>query len=391
MLNDLIRKTNILGRDLSARRSAVKGFPSGADTAELEKQYRDAKAETLRFVADNNVPRDTVVIIEDRILRELRVREDEKMLLDKQEQAAAVVAKAHKELDWLQRSVDSGFGNSQARYIQAKAKMDDFRAEYERMSASERSASCDVFARLDKEYLDAKAEFNRVGVTDRASLLNDLAAAKINLQKAQADYAECEKQAEALPLSEPITPVESGSGEICRALDGVATSEMPTEDAPDELFVADILEDEETESAAAPEVPKSREVLTLDDAQLTAQISEAVGLMLRDNERFKYILEEVRFQASMEVAKVRAEVEKIKRDAFLEAQKLTEELRQLKDDAAFIRQEAAQARIAMNTVNRARATATLNAQRTVNAARKTVAAARKAIDAAKSATVRKPF
>ena len=397
MLNDLIRKTNVLGRELAARRAAVKTnkalpFGNTEELISLENNYKSALAETLRFVTENNVPRDTVVIIEDRILREMRIRDDENMLRDKQTAAASALAAAHKEADWLQRSVDSGLGSAQAKFIQAKAKMDDFCAESSRVPESERGALIDVFFQLDDEYTRAKAAFNRVGVTDRAALLNDLAAAKLKLAEAQAEYAECEKQVSALPLAAPVTEVRSGSGEICRALDGVTAPEEPAAtEEQDEILVAQIIEDDGEEPHYSGHVPAAAPARSpaVDD-ELSTQISRAVSSMLNNNERFKYILEEVRFQASMEVAKVRAEVEKIRNAAFQEAQRLTEELRRLKEDAAFIRQEAAHARIAMNTVNKARDTATLNAQRTVNAAKKTVAAARRAIDAAKSATVHKP-
>lgn len=390
MLNDLIRKTNVLAREVAASRSSGGAYADPAAFAALERDYKISLDNTLRFVADNNVPRDTVAIIEDRIIRELRIRDDEAMLRNLQSEAASALRDAHKEVDWLQRSVDSGLGSAQAKFIQAKAKMDDFAAESSRLSYGERAALCDVFARLDKEYTDAKSEFLRVGVTDRAALLNDLGEAKVKLAQAKEAYAQAEKQVEALPLTAPVSVVTSGSGEICRALDG---NDLPTEQQQDELLVAEVIEDDAPHSYV-PARKEDNEILTgavvTDDDELNVQISQAVKSMLGSNERFKYILEEVRFQASMEVAKVRAEVEKIKNDAFMEAQKLTEELRRLKEDAAFIRQEAARARIAMNTVNRAKATATLNAQRTVNAARKTVAAARRAIDAAKSATVHRP-
>lgn len=390
MLNDLIRKTNVLGRELAARRAAAKKNDPSARTEELvllENNYKRSLDDTLRFVADNNVPRDTVGIIEDRILREMRIRDDEIMLREKLSAARAAVAEARKEADWLQRSVDSGLGGAQARFIQAKAKMDDFCAASARLPESERGALCDEFARLDQEYITAKNEFLRVGVTDRAALLNDLKAAQGRLADAQAQCAECEKQVEGLPLTAPVTQIRPGGGEICRALDGV--TEQPTEPESDELPTAEVFEEDEAPRITLPETRREQAPATLDD-ELGAQISAAVRSMLSSNERFKYILEEVRFQASMEVAKVRAEVEKIKNEAFREAQRLTEELRRLKEDAAYIRQEAARAKLAMNTVNKAKATATLNAQRTVTAAKKTVAAARKAIDAAKTATVHKP-
>ena len=62
----------------------------------------------------------------------------------------------------------------------------------------------------------------------------------------------------------------------------------------------------------------------------------------------------------------------------------------LKEDAAYLRREAARARAAVNAVNKARVTATMNAKRTVNAARKTISAARKAIVAARSVSERPP-
>ena len=50
--------------------------------------------------------------------------------------------------------------------------------------------------------------------------------------------------------------------------------------------------------------------------------------------------------------------------------------------------EANRARLAASTVDRAKASATLNAKRAMNAAKRTVAAARKAIDAAKTSQYR---
>ena len=199
-----------------------------------------------------------------------------------------------------------------------------------------------------------------------------------------------------LPLSKPLTEVVSGSGAVGRALDEAARKAAEAEQkskkaAQEEIYTAVPID------GSVGELPEELPVTGIPvsgsaepDEQTRAQISEAVGRMLKNNERFKYILEEVRFQASVEVAKIRDEVDRIRREAFAEAQQLMDELYRLKEDAAYLRREAARARAAVNAVNKARVTATMNAKRTVNAARKTISAARKAIVAARSVSERPP-
>ena len=176
MLNDLIRKTNTL-----AYRAKNSSDPA------VRAEYERSLAETLKFVTDNNVPRDTVVIIEDRIVRELVRKEDESRLRADAETARAELEKARKEADWLARSVNAGMGAAQSRYIEIKNRMDDFRAESARSSGIEKSAMVDAFADLDREYREAKKEYERVGNSDRAVLLEKYREAQRRLSYAEAE------------------------------------------------------------------------------------------------------------------------------------------------------------------------------------------------------------
>ena len=392
MLNDLIRRTNALAYELKDLRA------SGAEDKprSVKADYDAALAETLRFVTENNVPRDTVVIIENRIVGELRRRDDERKIRSDYAEASMRLERARKEVDWLRRGVEAGMGAAQLRYDQARIKMEDFRKSTERASDIERSAFADAFGDLDKEYLAAKREYERVGTSDRDELVKELRKAESELAEAQDDYAESERLMGMLPLSKPLTEVVSGSGAVGRALDEAARKAAEAEQkskkaAQEEIYTAVPID------GSVGELPEELPVTGIPvsgsaepDEQTRAQISEAVGRMLKNNERFKYILEEVRFQASVEVAKIRDEVDRIRREAFAEAQQLMDELYRLKEDAAYLRREAARARAAVNAVNKARVTATMNAKRTVNAARKTISAARKAIVAARSVSERPP-
>ena len=391
MLNDLIRKTNTL---------AYRAKNSSAPAVRAE--YERSLAETLKFVTDNNVPRDTVVIIEDRIVRELVRKEDESRLRADAETARAELEKARKEADWLARSVNAGMGAAQSRYIEIKNRMDDFRAESARSSGIEKSAMVDAFADLDREYREAKKEYERVGNSDRAVLLEKYREAQRRLSDAEAEYSRRAALAEGGRLDAPLTEVPSGSGAVAKALDGrvdeeivsavpVFSSVSSAQPAPAVSVPAQpSAEDDVIYSGIA--LPDNRNVTVgtrvTDDDEVNRRISETINAALSDNERFRYILEEVRFQASLEVSKIRAEVEKIRNEAFKEAQRLMDELQQLKSDAAYLRMEANRARLAASTVDRAKASATLNAKRAMNAAKRTVAAARKAIDAAKTSQYR---
>ena len=167
MLNDLIRRTNALAYELKDLRA------SGAEdkARSVKADYDAALAETLRFVTENNVPRDTVVIIENRIVGELRRRDDERKIRSDYAEASMRLERARKEVDWLRRGVEAGMGAAQLRYDQARIKMEDFRKSTERASDIERSAFADAFGDLDKEYLAAKREYERVGTSDRDELV----------------------------------------------------------------------------------------------------------------------------------------------------------------------------------------------------------------------------
>lgn len=400
MLNDLIRKTNTL-----AYRAKNSSDPA------VRAEYERSLAETLKFVTDNNVPRDTVVIIEDRIVRELVRKEDESRLRADAETARAELEKARKEADWLARSVNAGMGAAQSRYIEIKNRMDDFRAESARSSGIEKSAMVDAFADLDREYREAKKEYERVGNSDRAVLLEKYREAQRRLSYAEAEYSRRAALAEGGRLDAPLTEVPSGSGAVAKALDGRVDEEIvsavPAEEpVPTVPVFSSVSSAQPAPAVSVPAQPSAEDDViysgialpdnrnvtvgtrVTDDDEVNRRISETINAALSDNERFRYILEEVRFQASLEVSKIRAEVEKIRNEAFKEAQRLMDELQQLKSDAAYLRMEANRARLAASTVDRAKASATLNAKRAMNAAKRTVAAARKAIDAAKTSQYR---
>lgn len=211
MLNELIKQTNALAREME--RDVAEEV-----RAKLTEEFNGALARTLKFVSDNNVPLDTVSTIEDRIVREqLKKRQEDKIRAD------AALAKseyetAKKDTDFLARGVNSGMGNAELRYLEMKARMDDFQAETAHMTKETRMNNVGTFNALYAEYLAAKSEYEKVGNSDAQALVESLKESEIKLSAAEAKYDECKKELSRIPLKITDIEYEAGTGAVTEAL-----------------------------------------------------------------------------------------------------------------------------------------------------------------------------
>ncbi|MBQ7227341.1 MAG: hypothetical protein IJX05_02955 [Clostridia bacterium] len=376
MLNDLIKKANVLACDADK-------------SPDVASEYERVLNETLSFISSNNIPRDTVVIIENRLCAEIakeRAEHDIKVALAK---AKAELDRARKNEAWYARAVNTGKGYAETVYLECRAHKDDVGIEVSRTKGAARQAAIAKYLEADKLFQEAREEFKRVGNTDKDRLLSAYNEARAKAQECEKTFKGLQDQLRA-GTNVDFVP---GNGVIARTL-GVKTSphkevasgavyafdEYPVH-LEDDVLLGEVVEEDEEEKIYSGVPVEYSSSWNNDD--VSVQVAGIVNNILNDNERFKFILEEVRFQASLEVAKIREEVEKIKNEAMQEVRALMQELRQLKSDAAYLRMEANRAQAAAGALDKARSTATLNAKRTAVAARKTIAAARKAIDAAR--------
>ena len=397
MLNELIKKVNVLAQEM-------------AKNPDLKKEYDISLQRTMNFISANNIPHETVIIIEDRICKNLlRKRiEDESF-------ASIAIAKeklenARKTEEWYDRAIKAGKGYAEAEYLEKKARLDDARTAVMRSSGAKRELAIKRYSEAVKICADAKSRFMAVGNADKSRLIE-----VYNIARAEREKAEKELEALSSGGMNGNHEYVSKSGEIAKALglgvvieeeiiDGIESEDVMEEttmDVLETLPYAEIVEEEdvfdgvEIATTVEPVVchqvvqPAQPQVLqhqivqsqpAMPDADV---ITKAVKGALADNDRFKFILEEVRFQASLEVVKIRQEVERVKNEAMEEVRKLMEELKRIKNDAEVLRVEANRAQMSAELVNKARTSATLNARRTAFAAKKTINAAKKAIESAR--------
>lgn len=350
MLNDLIRQSNILGREVNERRAEVieQSLSPSADRklTALNEEYEICVEKTLKFIRDNNVPYDTVVIIEDRILRELRKKETEDRIRSEAASAKAEYESVKKEVDWLTRSMNSGLGQAESRFYEIKAKMDDFRAESARMSPEERMRNIELFTQLDREYLAAKEEYERVGSEDRTDLEESLDIANEKLEAAERKYAEKRARLESLPLKPYDIEIESASGVIARTLRGGENEQDLL--AGEIVEVADETEEVEETIVEAVEPPAATPVRD-ETAEQNRRVAERAAATEKE---MAAILQDTRAQATRdaeqrrrfaeETAQANAEMATLLQNVKSQAAASAEDRRRIADLAAQAEKEIAQ-------------------------------------------------
>ncbi len=227
MLNDLIIKTNLLALELDK-------VETEEERRKVAEEFSDSLSRTLEFISANSVPVDTAITIEDRLVRQMLIKNREDEIRANAERNKAEYEAAKKETDYLTRGVNSGMGSAQLKYLEAKAKMDDFQSESAHMTKEERMNNIDTFNKLYSEYLAAKSEYERTGRSDAAALAESLRIATQRLKAAEAAYEESRIQLAKLPLKASDIDFRPGTGAVAKALTAAASFDddeqiLPTE------------------------------------------------------------------------------------------------------------------------------------------------------------------
>ncbi len=224
MLNEYIIEVNILVRKMLNA--------TEEERVTLTEKFNDSLSSALKFISENNVPVDTVITIEDRLVRDLLLKEKEESIRQETERAKSEYERLQKETDFLARGVNSGMGGAQLKYLDAKARMDDFQSESAHMTKEDRIKHIETFNKLYSEYLSAKREYKRVGKSDANALPEALKTSAQSLKNAEANYEECRKRLKRLPLKPSEVEYVSGSGAVSRVLKGTFSPPAPTVEQP---------------------------------------------------------------------------------------------------------------------------------------------------------------
>ncbi len=328
MLNALIRKTNTLMLEMQS-----------SPTHALADEYSAALRESVEFVTENKVPKESVITIEDRIVRELMKKEDETKSAEEAAKARTELEEARREAEWISRSASSGMGAAQSRFVEAQMKLNDVRTRMERAYGTEKLQIMEELETAIGEYSKAKVEYDEVGNSDFDALLASRDAANARLK-------ECEDKYNALIAEQArqsnygsFSVVGSGMGAVARALYG-----EPVKFDGYEVYPANAENEEIYEG-----VPVSG---ITGDKDIDGRIVKVLGSVLADNAKFNRLMSEVRYRIYREISAVRAEIERIRLDIVKAARSVAADIKRIKSDAASAHMDAEKARAAAEEAER---------------------------------------
>ncbi len=338
MLNALIRKTNTLMLEM-------KSSPTHA----LADEYSAALRECVEYVTENKVPKESVITIEDRIVRELMKKEDETKLRDDVAQARAALEEARREAEWVSRSASSGMGAAQSRFVEAQMRLNDVRTRLDRAYGAEKTQIMDELEVAISEYSHAKAEYDTVGNSDFDALLSSRDAANAKLKECEDKYNALVTAQTRLSFSGSFSEPETGDGAVSRALYGV----------PVKFEGFEVYPENKGKEVIYDGVPVAG---ITGDKDIDSRIVKVLGSVLSDNAKFNRLMSEVRYRIFREISAVRMEIERIRTDIVKAARSVAADINRIKSDAASAHSDAERARIAADeaTQNARRAADALN-------------------------------
>lgn len=356
MLEQYLTQANITALQLE-------GIPaeSREEFFSCKKKLSEQIEQALNYIESEHIPLGEVRYKEDEILKRLLIKRDEKKAIEslrKAEEEAKALSAQYGDVILKKYDMDT--------FLSVKKEMDEFKRVFAASSRTEKKALMPKFLEMDERYKKAKQKISRFADTP-AELDEASGEYESKLRKIMEKKEAAEKALSLRNSDSPLSSRPSGSGAVTSfILSNGGSSPMPIESNPEKAAVSS-----QVEAVTSEEIAKLDERMNI----LTQRIDMSkIGKLPSD--RTDIIIEKLKLQSDLEVAKLRVSVERFKREISAEMDKLSEEINAIKETVMTIKADAESVRVSAEIARKAKNAAAMNAQKAAIIAKRLAAIVR---------------